>query len=89
MKQQTSSIPRDILLALLIGAAIVLLFAVVENKGVAPEVTRTLLWPGLHLAHATGHGSHDIGIVLIFVGDSIVYGFASFLALRVLRTMLN
>jgi len=58
MKQQTSSISRDILLALIIGAAIVLLLAVVENAGVAPDLTRTLLWPRLRLARATGHGAH-------------------------------
>jgi hypothetical protein len=91
MRQQTSSLSRDILLSCVIGAAIVLLLAVVREQGGAPHLTRTLLWPGLRLAHATGHGAHDIGdigIVLIIVSESIVYGFFSFLILRVLRTTL-
>ena len=89
MKQLIPSIRRDILLALVIGATIVLLLAVGENQGVAPNLTRTLLSPGFRLADATGHGPHDIGGVLIMAADSIVYGFVSFLVLRVLRTMLN
>jgi hypothetical protein len=89
MKQQIPSVSRDILLSWVIGALIVLLLSVVREQGGASHLTRTLLWPGLHLAHATGHGTHDIGIVLVIVGDSIVYGFFSFLILRVLRTMLS
>jgi len=89
MKQQTSSISRDILLSWVIGAAVVLLLAVVRKGGGAPHLSRILLWPGLRLAHATGHGIHDIGIVLIIVADSIVYGFFSFLVVRVLRAALN
>ena len=89
MKQHTSSIHRDILLALVIGVVIVQLLAAGENQGVAPDLTSTLLWPGLHLAQATGHGVRDIGVVLIAVGNIIVYAFVSFLVLRVLRTVLN
>ena len=89
MKQQAPSKSRDILLSLVIGAAIVLLLAVVREQGVAPHLIRTLLWPGLRLAHATGHGAHDIGIVFIILGDSMVYGFCLFLILRVLRAALN
>jgi hypothetical protein len=89
MKQQIPSVSRDILLSWVIGALIVLLLTVVREQGGAPQLTRTLLWPGLRLAHATGHSAHDIGIVLVIVGDSIVYGFFSFLILRVLRTILS
>ncbi len=89
MKQPTSSISRDILLSSVIGAAIVLVLDVVRKSGAAPHLMRILLWPGFRLAHATGHGAHDIGIVVIIVGDSIVYAFFSFLVLRVLRTILN
>jgi hypothetical protein len=89
MKKQTSSVSRDILLSWVIGTAIVLLLAVARKTGGAPHLTRILLWPGLLLAHATGHGIHDVGIVLIIVGDSIVYGFLSFLLLRVLRATLS
>ena len=84
-----SSMPRDILLALLIGANVVLLLAATQNQGIVPGLTRTLLSPGLRLAHATGHGAHDIGILLVMTVDSTVYGFISFLVLRVLRTMLK
>jgi len=86
MRRQTSSISRDILLSWVIGAAIVLLLAVARKEGVASHLIRTLLWPGLHLAHAAGHSTHDIGVVLVIIVDSIVYGFFSFLILRVLRT---
>ena len=72
-----------------VDALIVLLLTVIRKQGGAPHVTRTLLWPGLRLAHATGHSAHDIGVVLIVVGDSIVYGFFSFLILRVQRTALS
>ncbi|HJY87846.1 MAG TPA: hypothetical protein VKE24_13505 [Candidatus Acidoferrales bacterium] len=41
------------------------------------------------MAHATGHSAYDIGVVLIVVGDSIIYGFFSFLILRVQRTALS
>jgi hypothetical protein len=88
MKQHTSSLSRDILLSWVIGALIVLLLTVVREQGGASHLIRTLLWPGLRLAHATGHSAHDIGIVLVIVSDSIVYGFFSFLILRVLRTTL-
>jgi hypothetical protein len=89
MKQLIPSVRRDILLALIVGATIVVLIAGAGNQGIAPDVTRALLSPGLRLAHATDHGGHDIGAVLIVVVDSIVYGFVSFLILRVLRTLLS
>jgi hypothetical protein len=89
MKQVIPSMRRDILLALVIGATIVLLIAGAGNQGIAPDLTRTLLSPGLRLAHATDHSAHDAGAVLIVVVDSIVYGFVSFIVLRVLRTMLH
>lgn len=76
-------------MASVIGATIVLLLVVVQNVGEAFALTRTLLWPGLRLAQATGQVAHDIGTVLAVVGDVIVYWFVSFLVLRVLRTMLN
>ena len=89
MKRQIPSVSRDILLSWVVGALIVLLLTVIREQGGAPHLTRTLLWPGLRLAHATGHSAHDIGVVLIVVSDSIVYGFFSFLILRVLRTTLS
>ncbi|MBZ5700005.1 MAG: hypothetical protein LAN18_15825 [Acidobacteriia bacterium] len=89
MKHEFPSISRDIVLALVIGATIVLLLAVAENQDVAPNLNRILLSPGLRLAHATGYGTHDIGVVLAMVADVTVYGFVSFLVLRVLRTMLS
>ena len=89
MKQVIPSVSRDILLALIIGATIVLLLAVAQNKGIAPDLIETLLSPGLRLAHATDHGAHDVGGVIIMAADSIVYGFISFLVLRVLRTLLK
>jgi hypothetical protein len=87
MKQQNSTFPTDILLALVIGATIVLLLAAGENQGIAPDLIRTLLWPGLRLAQATDHGTHDIGVMLVAMGDIIVYGLVSFVVLRVLRTI--
>jgi hypothetical protein len=84
-----SSVPRDILLASLIGATFVLLLAVAQNRGIVSDLTRTLLSPGLRLAHASGHGAHDIGVVLVTMVDSTVYGFISFFALRALRMLLH
>ncbi len=89
MKQQATSKSRDILLSWVIGAVIVLLLAVLREQGVAPHLIRTLLWPGLRLAHATGHSARDIGIVFVIVGDSMVYGFFLFLILRVVRASLD
>ncbi len=89
MQQQTSSNSRDILLSWIVGTVIVLVLVVLREQGVARLLIRILLRPGILLAHATGHGGHDIGILLIILGDSIVYGFLSFLILRVLRTTSN
>jgi hypothetical protein len=81
----TSSVPRLILLALLIGAHIVLLLSVAENRVIGSDFTQALLWPGLRLAQATGHSAHGVGVVLVMIVDSIVYGFVSFLMLCLLR----
>jgi len=89
MKQKTSTVPEDFIVALVIGATIVLLLAVVENQRIAPDLARTLLSPGHRLAYTYGHGARDIGVVLAAMVDTVVYGFPSFLVLRVLRTMLN
>ena len=79
--------PRDILLALLIGTNVVLLLAVADNQGIDSRLTRILLWPGLRLAQATGHGHHDIGIVLVLVPDIVMYGFISYLVLRAMKNV--
>ena len=89
MKQKTSTIPEDILVALVIGATLLLLLAAAENQGIAPDLARTLLWPGHHLAYTNSHGAHDIGVIVAVFVDTIVYGFLSFLVLRALRTVLN
>lgn len=87
MKQPIPSIPRDMLLGIVIGATVVLLLALAENQGIARDLIRTLLSPGVRLAHATDHGAHDIGGILIMAADSIIYGFISFLLLRVVRAL--
>jgi len=86
MKRQNATVFEDILLALVIGATIVVLLAAVENQSVALGLTRILLWPGHHFTYTYDRGA---GVVLAAIIDIIIYGFASFLVLRVLRTMLN
>lgn len=87
MQKTTPSNARDILFSWIVGTVIVLVLAVLREQGVAPPLLRILLRPGIRLAHATGHGGHDIGIVLIILCDSIVYGLLSYLMLRGLRAM--
>jgi uncharacterized protein YcsI (UPF0317 family) len=85
MQKQGSSKARDVLFSWIIGTGVVLVLAVLREQTVAPRVIRVLLRPGILLAHTTGHSGHDIGILLIVLADSIVYGTISFLILCALR----